>query len=56
MLCKVHIKLSLWQLRWDSSLHVFFALILYEVVGGLHAPNGLVTQKGLAVTTEQAAH
>jgi hypothetical protein len=34
---------------------VFLALISYEVASGLHAPNGLVTEKGLAVPTEQAA-
>ena len=51
MLCKVHINLSLWQLWWDNSLHVFFALILYEVFGGLHVPNSLAIEKGLAVPT-----
>lgn len=55
MLCKVNIKLSLWRLWWDSSPHVLLALILYEVADGLHAPNGLVTEKGLAVPTEEAA-
>jgi hypothetical protein len=34
---------------------VFLALILYEVVGGINAPNSLVTEKGLAIPTEHAA-
>jgi hypothetical protein len=34
---------------------VFLAFILYEVAVRLHVPNGLVTEKGLAVPTEQAA-
>jgi hypothetical protein len=33
---------------------VLLTLILYEIAGGLHAPNGLVTEKGLAVPTEEA--